>query len=217
MSDFTYSLVRGIGYPAFWVSSSPVVLHRDRVPRAGPAILASNHLSHYDVPCLMAASPRHIDFMSVVEFLRKPWVGTLFRAMNCFFLDRGRADPRAVRVAVDRLRAGRLIAMFPEGQIRAWDESVIHGRPFKPGVAKLAYLAGAPIVPCVVLGTGAYRRFAAWLPLRRTRYGVIFGQPLIARTDLDERAALDEFVARLAAAYVSLYRELRAAMPPGFG
>ncbi|HEX8916652.1 MAG TPA: lysophospholipid acyltransferase family protein, partial [Humisphaera sp.] len=143
MSDLTYRLVRAIGYPAFWTSSSPVYLHRDRVPRAGAAILAATHLSPYDVPCLMAASPRNVDFMSVVEFLRKPLVGRLFRWMNCFFLDRGRADARAVREALARLRAGRMIGMFPEGRIRGWDESVVHGRPFKPGVARLAVLAGA--------------------------------------------------------------------------
>jgi 1-acyl-sn-glycerol-3-phosphate acyltransferase len=151
--------------------------------------------------------------MSVVEFLRKPFVGRLFTGMNCFFLDRGRVDARAVREAVARLRAGRMIVMFPEGRIREWTDSVVHGKPFKPGVARLAVLAGAPVVPCVVLGTAAYKRFTSWLPLRRTKYGMNFGEPLTPRADLDADAAEADLTARLAAAYVSLYAELRPLLP----
>ncbi|HEX8914724.1 MAG TPA: hypothetical protein VF796_20400, partial [Humisphaera sp.] len=71
------------------------------------------------------------------------------------------------------------------------------------------------VVPCVVLGTGAYSRFACWLPLRRTRYGVNFGQPLEPRTDVDADAAEADLTARLAAAYVALYEELRPRLPAG--
>jgi 1-acyl-sn-glycerol-3-phosphate acyltransferase len=97
------------------VSASPVVLNHGRIPPRGPVLLAPNHLSHYDVPALMAETRRNIDFVSSVEFRRTPIVGPLFRAMNCMFLDRGRADPATAKAIVDRLRRGRLVAMFPEG------------------------------------------------------------------------------------------------------
>ena len=215
MSDATYRIVRLIGVPAFRVSASPIVLNHGRVPPRGALILAPNHLSHYDVPCLMAETRRNIDFVSVAEFLKVPWVGLLFRGMNCMFLDRGRADPATVKAAVDRLRRGRMVAMFPEGRIRDWEESVVHGHPFKPGVVRIAQLANAPIVPCVVLGTAAYRRTSSWHPHRAIRYGINYGEPMRVRTDLEPEAARAEFTERLAAAYVSLYRELRRAMPPG--
>src|SRR6185312_15880711 len=111
--------------------------------------------------------------------------------------------------------AGRLVAMFPEGRIREWPESAVHGKPFKPGVARLAQLSGAPVIPCVTLGTDAYRNPASWMPLRRVRYGVIFGEPLTARRDLPPEAAQAELVGRLSRAYQDLYAELRAALPPG--
>ncbi|MDB5297305.1 MAG: putative acyltransferase [Phycisphaerales bacterium] len=215
MSDLAYTLIRAACYPPVWAATAPLVLHRDRVPATGPVLLAPTHLSPYDVPCLMAVSPRHLDFLSVVEFERKPFVGRLFRAANCVFLDRGRQDPRAVRAAVDRLAAGRVVVVFPEGRIRPWAASAVHGKPFPPGVVSVARLGKASVVPCVALGTGALGRPAAWLPLRRTRYGVIFGEPLAHRPDLDARAADAELAARLAAAYVALYRELRAALPAG--
>ena len=215
MSDATYRIVRLIGVPAFRVSASPVVLNHGRLPPRGPVLLAPNHLSHYDVPCLMAETRRNIDFVSVAEFLKVPGVGPLFRAMNCMFLDRGRADPATVKAAVDRLRQGRLVAMFPEGRIREWEDSVVHGHPFKPGVVRIAQLAGAPVVPCVVLGTAPYRRPTSWLPHRAIRYGINYGEPMRLRPDLDPDAGRADLTQRLSAAYVSLYRELRAALPPG--
>ena len=215
MSDATYRIVRLIGVPAFRVSASPVVLNHGRVPPRGAVLLAPNHLSHYDVPCLMAETRRNIDFVSVAEFLKVPGVGPLFRAMNCMFLDRGRADPATVKAAVDRLRRGRLVAMFPEGRIRDFDESVVHGHPFKPGVVRIAQLADAPVVPCVVLGTAPYRRPTSWLPHRAIRYGINYGEPMRLRPDLDPDAGRADLTQRLSAAYVSLYRELRAALPPG--
>ena len=214
MSDLTYKIIHHLGYPAFWTSSSPVVLHRDRVPRRGAFILAANHLSPYDVPCLIATVPRNLDFMSVVEFLRKPLVAWLFRQTNVFFLDRGRVDPAAVRTVLDRLRRGRVVALFPEGRIRDEAESVTRGGPFKPGVARLARLSGAPVLPVVILGTAAYSRFTSWLPLRRTKYGVNFGEPITFRADMPPDAAEQQFLDRLKRAWLDLADELRRALPP---
>lgn len=212
MSDATYRVVWSICYPAFWVSGRPFVLGRKNVPETGAAILAPTHLSHYDVPLLMAETPRNIDFMSVVEFLGVPFVGNLFTRMNCFFLDRGRVDTKAVRTALQRLEQGRLVSMFPEGHIRDFDDSIIHGKPFKPGLARLAYLSGAPVVPCVLLGGDRYKKPTAWLPLMRTVYGVIYGEPLRADTTRPEREAVPELVARLSVVYPALYQRLRTVL-----
>lgn len=212
MPDSSYRMVVNLCLPAWRVCTNPVILGRNNVPRTGAAILAPTHLSHYDVPALMGETPRNIDFMSVVEFLSVPFVGRLFTQVNCFFLDRSRNDPRAVRTALDRLRKGRLVSMFPEGRIRDFADSIIHGKPFKPGLARLAVMAGAPVVPCIVLDGDKFKKFTAWLPLMRTRYGVIYGKPIAPRTDLTESDAIADLTTRLAAAYPALYAELRAAM-----
>jgi 1-acyl-sn-glycerol-3-phosphate acyltransferase len=213
MSDLAYRIVVNACLPAFLVSGSPVLLGRENVPRKGAGILAPTHLSHYDVPVLMGHTPRNIDFMSVVEFLGMPFVGWLFTHMNCFFLDRGRSDMKAVRTGLEKLKQGRFISMFPEGRIRDFEDSIVHGKPFKPGLARIAYLSGAPVIPCVVLGADAYKKPTAWMPLRRIQYGIIYGQPLTARTDLEERESVQELSDRLATAYVSLYQELSGKMP----
>jgi 1-acyl-sn-glycerol-3-phosphate acyltransferase len=207
MSDRTYQLIWGICYPAYWVSARPTILHAERAARLGGYLLAANHHSPYDVPGLMATTPRNLDFLSIVEFRDKPLVGPLFRAMNCTFLDRRRRDPAAVRQVHARLRAGRVVALFPEGGIRKPEASVTAGGPFNPGVVRLAHLSGCPIVPTVILNTGVYSRFTSYLPLRAARFGVIYGLPISAA---DPPAALAE----LRSAYVALRDELAAAMRP---
>jgi 1-acyl-sn-glycerol-3-phosphate acyltransferase len=194
-----------VGKHPFWLSSVPTILHRQRVPRRGAFILASNHLSPYDVPVLMRSTPRKLDFVSITEVFAKPWVGWFFGHMNAFPLDRSRADPRTVKVILDRLGRGRVVAMFPEGRIRAQADSVIHGKPFRPGVARIARLAGVPIVPVVVWGSGAYARASGWLPLRRTRYGIHYGEPIAPGDEAETER-------RLAAAYCALFNELAEAM-----
>jgi 1-acyl-sn-glycerol-3-phosphate acyltransferase len=205
MSDLFYKTVRTIGRPVFWMASKPTVLHAERMKGSGPLILAPNHLSPYDVPCLMASTRRVLDFVSIAELFRKPVVGWFLTNMNAFGLDRSRRDPATTRIILDRLAKGRTVAMFPEGQIRRADHSVLHGGSFKTSVTRLARLANVPIVPCVVLATGVFSRPAAWLPLRRTRYAVHFGEPLRVATEGDEEAAS----ARLRHAYEQGYADLR--------
>ncbi|HEX8522564.1 MAG TPA: lysophospholipid acyltransferase family protein [Tepidisphaeraceae bacterium] len=206
MSDAFYNLTVMVCRPAFWISSSPIVLHPERVPARGAFILAPTHLSEYDVPCLMHISRRNLDFVSIVELFRKRWVGWFFSNMNAFALDRGRVDPATTRTILERLKRGRAVVMFPEGRLRKPEESVLAGGPFKTSLIRIAQLTGAPIIPSVVLGTGAYREARAWLPVRQTRFAVNFGPALHVGPGADE----GETVRRLRQSWMALHDELRA-------
>jgi 1-acyl-sn-glycerol-3-phosphate acyltransferase len=205
MSDPFYTLVRTAGRHVFWISSRRTVLHRERTDLPGPFILAANHHSAYDIPVLVCAIRRHLDFLCAAEFGDRRFVGPFFRVMNCTFVDRTRGDPAAARQLLERLAAGRTIAMFPEARIRKPHASVTAGGPFNPGVVHLALSSGCPILPAVVLGAGGYDRIAAWFPFSRTRYGINFGEPFHV-TDFDAG------LAQLRAAYLALTAELTAAM-----
>ena len=211
MGDTYYRIVRALGRPVFGLASRPTVLHRERIDRPGALLIAPNHLSPYDVPCLIASTRQLLDFVSIVELFRNHLSAWFLGNMNAFPLDRGRVDPATTRKILDRLVRGRKLVMFPEGQIRRPETSLLAGGTFKPSVARLARLADAPLVPCVVLATGAFARAAAWAPVRRTRYAVAFGEPFRVDPSGDETAACDAAVARLRAAYESLYAELRHA------
>src|SRR5438105_14398105 len=115
MSDLFYTLIRTVGRHIFWVNSRPLVLHRQRLGRPGPFIVAANHQSPFDVALLIRHSPRHLDFVSVTEVFAKPFVGWFYGSLNTFPLDRSRPDVPTVRTILDRLNGGRAVAMFPEG------------------------------------------------------------------------------------------------------
>lgn len=210
MPDAFYRVVRFIGRPAFALSASPTILHADRVQRSGAFILAPNHLSPYDVPCLIACTDRLLDFVSITEIFQNRVVAAFMARMNAFPLDRSRVDPITTRKILQRLGCGRAIAMFPEGNIRTAATSLLNENSFKPSVARIARLAGVPIVPCVLLATGAYSRAKAWLPLGRTRYAINFGEAILVEGH-DDAEACELAVERMKEAYGKLYRELRKA------
>ena len=201
---FYRGLVR-LGRFPMWVTSRPIIVEAHHAAREGGYILASNHFSPYDIPILMRSTPRRLDFVSIIEFFQKPFVAWLFSNMNAFPLDRHHADPKTVRLILDRLARGRVIAMFPEGDMRNEQTSVVNGGPFRAGLLRIATLANVPIIPVVIDGSAAYSNLINMLPLRRVRYGLIYGQPIDVR---DEQEA----TAHLANSWRTLYKQLRERM-----
>ena len=202
--------VRLLCRPVLDLCTRPTFLYRDRVPERGGFLLAANHTSPFDIPGLMYACPRLIDFVSIVEVMGVPGVGAFYRRFNTITLDRGKVDPAAVRTIVSRLRAGYAVGMFPEAKITPEAESVLHGGPFRPGLGRIARLAEVPVLPAVILDTKNLSGFTAWLPLRRTRFCVAFGEPLLIRQDLDNREAQRDLEERWRMAAIRLAEELKS-------
>jgi 1-acyl-sn-glycerol-3-phosphate acyltransferase len=148
---------------------------RHRVPRRGGLLVVSNHISFADPPMLGAFMPRPVDFMAMVELFRLPVLGWIGRALNAFPVDRSRVDHGAAREAIRRLRAGRCVAIFPEGGIRLTEHSVLGGNPqFKPGAGSIALLGNAAILPVILRDTRKPYDWRNWF--RRARMSVTFGQ-----------------------------------------
>jgi 1-acyl-sn-glycerol-3-phosphate acyltransferase len=152
------------------------IIGRDRVPRKGGLLVVSNHISFADPPMLGVALPRRLEFMAMTELFRHPVLARLWRALGAFPVDRSRVDHAAVREAVRRLRAGRCVAIFPEGGIRLAENSVLGGNPvFRPGAASIALLGGATILPVILRDTRKPYQWRNWL--RRETMSVTIGYP----------------------------------------
>ena len=189
MSAPFYRAVRLVGTAIFRVASHPLILHRKRAACPGAYLLAANHESPFDAALLIAATPRIIHWLSIVELFRHPFTRWFLSSMLAAPLDRSRPDSTTVRVLLRHLRAGCVVGLFPEGQLRPGEASVLHGGELSESVVRLAEIARVPVLPCVVLGGHAFARWPAWLPLFRTRWVVAFGEPLTLRADLDRAAA----------------------------
>ncbi len=209
MGDAFYRVVRRIGSTAFWVSGAPVIVGQENVPRTGPCLLAATHQSPFDVALLIRHTPRLLDFVSITEVFQNPIVGWFYGSLNAFPLERSRPDSKTVRVILDRLGKSRTVAIFPEGGFRRGSESVVSSRRIRPGTGRIASIAGAPVVPCVLIDSNAYARVSSWLPLRSTRYGVIYGTPI------DPALPPEVIESRLVDAFVELHGRLAAWMSAG--
>src|SRR5205823_285405 len=78
----------------------------------------SNHISHFDPPIISSVARRKIDWMAMAEFFPIPWLGHFLRAVDAFPAARDRADRKTIRSAIERLKDGRIVGVFPEGGIR---------------------------------------------------------------------------------------------------
>src|SRR6059036_2407223 len=115
----------------------------------------------------------------------------------------------SIRTAIERLKGGRVIGLFPEGGIRDGARSLLEGAPLRPGASTLAHIARIPILPCVILGSDRLYSKKRWLPLRRTPIWIAFGNPIPHFSELEkseERARVEH---ELSAAFQNLYSELQ--------
>lgn len=177
--------------------------------RIGGFLIAANHISHFDPFLIGLAVRRKIDWMTMAEFFRPPLLGLLLRAIDAFPAERDRAELKTIRTAIERLKSGRIVGLFPEGGIRDGSRSVLEGAPLRPGAATLAHVARVPILPCVILGTDWFYSKKSWFPLRRTPIWIAFGNPISHFPELPKAHARKRIESELAAAFKSLYAELR--------
>jgi len=185
------------------------VLRCENANRAGGFLLAANHISHFDPLLISLAVRRKIDWMTMAEFFRLPALGFFLRAIDAFPTERNHADRKSIRTAIERLKRGRVVGLFPEGGIRDGAQSLLQGAPIRPGAAMLAHMTRVPIVPCVILGSDRLYSLKRWLPLRRTPIWIAFGNPISDFHELQKPEARRRIECELIVAFARLYTELR--------
>jgi 1-acyl-sn-glycerol-3-phosphate acyltransferase len=123
----------------------------EHVPRKGGAVLVSNHIGYLDfVFAGFAARParRRVRFMAKESVFRNRVSGPLMRGMRHIPVDRAQGE-QAFAAAVDALRAGEVVGIFPEATI----SPSFTLRKFKSGAARMAQQAGVPLLPVALWGT----------------------------------------------------------------
>ncbi|MGC8668638.1 MAG: lysophospholipid acyltransferase family protein [Chthonomonadales bacterium] len=151
------------------------VVGREHIPRRGGVLIAPNHLSYADGILVGIVLPRRGAFMATSElFALRGW-GWLARMLGAFPVEQDTADLGAVRRAVQLLKAGEAVVVFPEGHM-SLDGKL---QPLQPGVLSIAFHADAPILPVWIEGTDRL------MPPRQTRMHrlqkpilIRFGEPI---------------------------------------
>jgi 1-acyl-sn-glycerol-3-phosphate acyltransferase len=166
----TYRAVMAVSAPAVRWWGRLEVMGLEHLPLEGAILLAGNHDSYWDpIAVGIAGLPRRQIRALAKASLWKPGIGKVLDGMGQIPIDRGVGDARALDHAVEQLRLGACIGVFPEGtrslgrQLRA-----------RSGIGRLAgAVPEAQVVSCTVEGTVDIPRF----PTKRPRVRVTFFKP----------------------------------------
>lgn len=179
---------------------------RQHVPEQAGCVLVCNHTYGPDFIVLGYASPRQVYYMAKMEiFGWHPLLTKLLVTAGVFPVRRGQSDKGAITAAVNLVRTGKVVGMFPEGT-RSRNGALQRGRS---GAARIAMEAQVPVVPVVVLNSPAILHKLG-RRLRAPEVVIRFGQPIyLAGDPNDSQAAHDNTTQIMRALAVLLPPELR--------
>jgi len=192
----------------------------ENIPERGPILLAVNHRAYMDPPYLSMVTKRQLHLMAKEQLFKIPVFGSYIRALGAFPVKRGAPDRGAIRQAIEELKAGHVLGIFPEGT-RAEPGTLL---PAERGFALIAKQTGIPIVPIALEGTDrVHPRHAK--RLHRAHVTATVGRPvtagemLAANADPDKDALtiIGEATTRMIAALMIEPVTILSAPPPGEG
>ncbi|HHV93226.1 MAG TPA: 1-acyl-sn-glycerol-3-phosphate acyltransferase [Firmicutes bacterium] len=185
-----YRLARGL-LRLFWkLYFRWEVYGKENLPSAGGVLLAANHVSYLDPPLMGCAVDRPVYFMAKKELFDIPVLGWIIRRLGAFPVERGAADRKAIRKALEMLQSGRVVGIFPEGT-RGDGRTLLKAQP---GTVLLAVKAGVPIVPMAITGVERVLPPGRWFP-RPVKIRIFIGEPIYIPADETgtSREVLEEY------------------------
>jgi 1-acyl-sn-glycerol-3-phosphate acyltransferase len=204
MSNFFYYFCRELFLLGLRPGSRAHYDGMDLVPKTGPALLLSNHISHFDPPLMAAQFPRVIHFMADKPLLEIPVLGQMMVWGHVFPIDRTKSDRAALRTAMARLESGNIVGIFPEKGIRHGKTSVLGGAELAIGTASLWKMMDVPVIPMVIIGSDQIYALKNYLD--RPRVFVRVGKVI----PCDKSASKEELRDRIVHAWRELFEATKS-------
>lgn len=184
-------------------------LSERRLPKGSGAVLAINHTSYVDFTYIgidaRRRDKRFVRFMAKIELKKNPLIRFLMWGCQVIAVDRS-AGADAYRAAVDELRKGEIVGVYPEATISRSFEI----KTLKSGAARMALEANVPIIPCIVWGSQriATKGLPRQLGRTKTPVMVLIGDPIAPS------GTAEELTTTLHAAMTALLLEVQDAYGP---
>lgn len=173
-----YSLAKNV----VWYLLKPLyrmdVYGKENIPKEGPVIICSNHISNIDPPIVAGSSTRDIHFLAKEELFEKNWLKLILTKAKAFPIKRGMKDRQALRHALSLLKEGKCLGLFPEGT-RSKTGELGEGLP---GIGFFALRSDAIVVPCVIIGPYKIGR----------KLKVVYGSPINMTSLREQKASAKE-------------------------
>ena len=180
-----YKILKVIFRFTFNLLFSPKVIGAENVPKEGAMIMAANHMSNWDPPILGTYLPRTVGYMAKEELFKPAIAGAIIKSLNAFPVKRGASDRGAIKMALNILKKGLCLGIFPEGT-RSRDGKL---HKAQAGVSLIAAMSKAPVVPTALIGTNKIWSKEEKFPQQT----IVFGEPIYYEGKSNDKAALEEF------------------------
>lgn len=180
-----YKILRFFLQILFGILFRPAIFGRENVPMEGAMIMAANHLSNWDPPMAATYMPRPVAYMAKEELFRPAIAGAIISSLYAFPVKRGAADRGAIKTALKILKQGLCLGVFPEGTRSKTGKL---GKP-ESGVALLAGMSKAPVVPTAIIGTNKIFHKGSFFP----QIKIIYGEPIYFEGKHNDKEALESF------------------------
>ena len=171
MSGVVYGILRTLARIVAWICFRYRV--EGEMPRSGGVLIAANHASYLDIPLLGCGMNRRAWYLGRHDLFPIPVLNGILQSLGWIPVRLGRLDREAFGKAINLIRAGHVVVIFPEGG-RSHDGYL---RPPKAGIGVIVSQTGCPVVPAYLKGTfDVLPTGARWPRLRQVT--VRFGDPI---------------------------------------
>ena len=147
-NKFLYKVCKIIYTVLLKVLYRPTVIGKENIPEDGAVIFAGNHSHAFDPVVVMTHTKRIVHYMAK-ESLFKGLHGMLFKQIGLIKVYRTKNNPEAIQSAVELLKQGGTLGIFPEGTRNKTEEPLLK---FKHGAARIAKESNSKIVPFAIKG-----------------------------------------------------------------
>lgn len=175
-----YDLARGTSRGLISLACRPTITGLENVPKDGPFIVASNHLSFLDSVLIQTIMPRKVAFFAKAEYfttkgIKGRFMKSFFTGVGSIPVERGEqaASVAALKSLLDILGSGNGVGIYPEGT-RSRDGLLYRGRT---GVGWLALTTGAPVIPVGLNGTEKLQP-AGSNAIKPQHFSMLVGKPI---------------------------------------
>lgn len=153
-NNFGYILLTPIMRVLFRIYYNPIIINKEYIPKDGSIVIACNHKHLFDQCLTIMATKRPINYMAKKEYFDGIF-SWFFKFVGCIPVDRSKKDENAKKTAIDVLKNGGAIGIFPEGTRNRFKNKVL--LDFKFGAVSMAKKTDSLIVPCAVTGDYKFR------------------------------------------------------------